>query len=58
MSDPQNNLYKLLPFNEDSHSYDLRRKERFYPPKRATNRHQKTFIVSASQEFNTNLKTI
>ena len=58
MSDPQNNLYKLLPFNDDSHSYDLRRKRHFYPPKCATNRHQKTFIVSASQEFNTNLKTI
>ena len=58
MSDPQNNMYKLLPFNEDSHSYDLRRKGRIYPPKCATNRQQKTFIVSASQEFNTNLKTI
>ena len=58
MSDPQNNLYKLLPFNEDSHSCDLRRKGRFHPPKCATNRHQKTFIVSASQEFNTDLKTI
>ena len=58
MSDPQNNLYKLLPFNDDSHSYDLRRKGRFYPPKCAMNRHQKTFIVSASQEFNINLKTI
>ena len=28
MSDPQNNLHKLLPFNDDSHSSNLRWKGR------------------------------
>ena len=58
VSNAQNNFYRLLPFNDDSHSFNLRRKGRFYPPKCATNRHQKNFIVSASQDFNIILKTI
>ena len=45
MSSPQNNLYKLLPFNDDGHAYDLRKRGCFYPPKCATNRHQKTFFL-------------
>ena len=57
MSNPKNNLYKLLSLNYNNHPHNLRHNSLLYPPACVTNRYRRTFILSASQDFNTNMKT-
>ena len=52
ISNKDDKLYKLLPFNDNVNKMKLRKQRKFSVPRCKTNRHQNSYIIAAASSFN------